>query len=237
MIIPASSFRSPERFAFCCPRFAWQLLTVRHSLIVSNHLHHASSDNIRRVVAKCKWYYGCNGGDRVKNTRRSGCPINLTIEMLGDHWSLIVIRDVMFGNRRHYGDLLRLSEEGIASNILANRLTHLVNAGLLSRREDPTHKQKAIYSLTEASIQLVPLLAHMGAWGRRHTPASKELAIRARLLEEGGERMWKAFMAELRSIHLGTPAPRRSVFAELQAAFESSVRRQTNTGNLAPSCR
>jgi DNA-binding HxlR family transcriptional regulator len=162
----------------------------------------------------------------MKKTRRSGCPINLTLEMLGDRWSLIVIRDVMFGNRRHYGDLLRQSEEGIASNILASRLTHLVKAGLLSRADDPTHKQKAIYSLTEASIQLVPLLAHMGAWGRRHTPVSRELSIRAQLLEEGGERMWKAFMAELRSIHLGAPAPRQSVFAELEAAFESAVRQQ-----------
>ena len=162
----------------------------------------------------------------MKKTRRSGCPINLTLELLGDRWSLIVIRDVMFGNRRHYGDLLRQSEEGIASNILASRLTHLVKAGLLSRADDPTHKQKAIYSLTEASIQLVPLLAHMGAWGRRHTPVSRELSTRAQLLEEGGERMWKAFMAELRNIHLGAPAPRRSVFAELQAAFESAVRQQ-----------
>ncbi len=165
----------------------------------------------------------------MKNPRRSGCPINLTLEMLGDHWSLIVIRDVMFGNRRHYGDLLRSSEEGIASNILANRLKHLVNAGLLSRTKDPTHKQKAIYNLTEASIQLVPLLAQMGAWGRRHTPASEQFAVRAQILEEGGERTWKALMAELRSIHLGAPAPRRSVFAELQAAYESSVKRQTKT--------
>jgi DNA-binding HxlR family transcriptional regulator len=159
----------------------------------------------------------------MRKTRRSGCPINLTLEMIGDRWSLIVIRDVMFGNRRHYGDLLRLSDEGIASNILANRLARLVRAGLLSRTDDPTHKQKAIYSLTEASVQLVPLLAHMGAWGRRHTLASRELSIRAQLLEEGGERMWKAFMAELRSIHLGAPAPRRSVFAELQAACSASL--------------
>jgi DNA-binding HxlR family transcriptional regulator len=166
----------------------------------------------------------------MRNTRRSGCPINLTLEMLGDRWSLIVIRDVMFGNRRHYGDLLRLSEEGIASNILANRLTCLVSAGLLSRTGDPSHKQKAIYSLTEASIQLVPLLAHMGAWGRRHTPAAKELSVRAQLLEEGGVRTWNAFMVELRSIHLGAAAPRRSVIAELQAAFEKAVKRQTTTG-------
>ena len=102
----------------------------------------------------------------MKKRRRSGCPINLTLEMLGDRWSLIVIRDVMFGNRRHFGDLLRLSEEKIASNILADRLSRLIRMGLLSRSGDPTHKQKVIYSLTEASIQLVPLLAHMGAWGR-----------------------------------------------------------------------
>src|ERR1700686_4698632 len=97
-------------------------------------------------------------------THRSGCPINLTLEMLGDRWSLILIRDVMFGNRRHYRELMSLSEEGIASNILADRLTRLVDLGLLSRRDDPTHKQKVIYSLTEAAIQLVPLLAVMGAW-------------------------------------------------------------------------
>jgi DNA-binding HxlR family transcriptional regulator len=165
----------------------------------------------------------------VKRETRSGCPINLTLEMLGDRWSLIVIRDIMFGNRRHYGDLVRLSEEGIASNILANRLVRLVQSGLLSRADDPAHKQKAIYSLTEASIQLVPLLAHMGAWGCRHTSASRELSIRAQLLEKGGERMWKAFMAELRSVHLGAPAPRRSVSAELQAAFESAVSREAKT--------
>jgi DNA-binding HxlR family transcriptional regulator len=123
----------------------------------------------------------------VKRETRSGCPINLTLEMLGDRWSLIVIRDIMFGNRRHYGDIVRLSEEGIASNILANRLVRLVQSGLLSRADDPTHKQKAIYSLTEASIQLVPLLAHMGAWGCRHTSASRELSIRAQLLEKGGK--------------------------------------------------
>jgi DNA-binding HxlR family transcriptional regulator len=162
----------------------------------------------------------------VKPVRRSGCPINLTLEMLGDRWSLIVIRDVMFGNRRHFGDLLRLSDERIATNILADRLARLVDAGLLSRANDPTHKQKAIYSLTEASVQLVPLLAHMGAWGRRHTRPSRELSIRAQLLEEGGAPMWRTFMAELRSIHLGAPAPRRSVFAELQRAFETEISRR-----------
>lgn len=154
---------------------------------------------------------------------RSGCPINLTLEQLGDRWSLIVIRDVMFGNRRSYGDLLSRSEEGIASNILADRLKRLTAAGLLSRAPDPAHRQKAIYSLTDASIDLVPLLAHMGAWGRRHTRPSRELSVRAELLEAGGPPLWAAFMDELRHLHLGAPKPERSVFAELQAAYEAAM--------------
>ncbi len=154
---------------------------------------------------------------------RSGCPINLTLELLGDRWSLIVVRDVMFGNRRRFRELLRGSEEGIASNILADRLKRLLDAGLLTRDGDPGHKQKAIYSLTEPAIQLVPLLAQMGAWGCRHTPASPELSIRARLLEAGGPPLWERFMAELRSIHLGAAFAGPSVIAELQAAFEAAV--------------
>ncbi|WP_438752136.1 winged helix-turn-helix transcriptional regulator [Pararhizobium sp. O133] len=154
---------------------------------------------------------------------RSGCPINLTLEMLGDRWSLIVIRDLMFGNRRHFRELLTQSEEGIASNVLADRLKRLRESGMLSRTEDPSHKQKGIYSLTEPAIQLVPLIAQMGAWGRRHTPASEELSIRAELLENGGPQMWAAFMEELRALHLGAPMPERSVFAELQAAYLAVV--------------
>jgi hypothetical protein len=73
----------------------------------------------------------------------------------------------------------------------------------------------------------VPLLAQMGAWGRRNTPASEELSIRARLLEEGGPAIWEAFMTELRHLHLDAPAPDRSVSAELQAAYQKVVARQS----------
>lgn len=154
---------------------------------------------------------------------RSGCPINLTLEMLGDRWSLIVIRDVMFGNRRTYGELLAQSEEGIASNVLADRLKRLTSAGLLTRSPDPAHRQKIVYGLTEAAIQLVPLLAHMAAWGLRHTRPSRELSIRAELLEQGGPELWAAFMDELRHSHLGAPPPARRVSQELQAAYEKAL--------------
>jgi DNA-binding HxlR family transcriptional regulator len=163
----------------------------------------------------------------LSQAARSGCPINLALEQFGDRWSLILIRDVMFGNRRTYGELLGQSEEGIASNILADRLKRLSAAGLLTRRPDPDHRQKGIYSLTEASIQLVPLLAQMGAWGRRHTRPSKELSVRAELLEKGGVALWNALMDELRHLHLGAPRPARSVLAELRAAYEKALARQT----------
>ena len=99
---------------------------------------------------------------------RSGCPINLTLETLGDRWSLIVIRDVMFGNRRHFRVLLNESEEGIASNILADRLKRLVAAGLLSKAEDPTHKQLIPYVVVRDGGGRV-LFKDSIAFGATHT--------------------------------------------------------------------
>lgn len=163
---------------------------------------------------------------------RSGCPINAAVEAFGDSWSLLVLRDVMFGQRRYFRELLAGSEEGIASNILADRLKRLMQAGLISRRDDPSHKQKGVYSLTEPAIQLVPLLAQMGAWGRRHTPSSEELSIRAQLLEEGGPPMWEAFMAELRRLHLNAHGDGPSVFAQLQAAYAAVVARKPVSAGL-----
>ena len=156
----------------------------------------------------------------MADSQRSGCPINLTLEVFGDKWSLLVIRDMMFGDRRHFRELLARSEEGIASNILADRLKKLTEMGMITRSDDPSHKQKAIYSLTEAGIQLLPVLAQLGAWGRRHRPTTPDLAIRAQLLEEGGPALWEAFMDELRHRHLGAPDPGTRVLARLTAAHE-----------------
>jgi DNA-binding HxlR family transcriptional regulator len=164
--------------------------------------------------------------------RRSGCPINLTLEVVGDKWSLLIIRDMIFGNRRHFRELLLKSEEGISSNILADRLKTLVEQGIITKADDPTHKQKGIYSLTEQGIELLPVLAQMSVWGRKYLPVTEELSIRAQLLEEGGPKMWNEFMAELREMHLGVPASGRarsgrpSVLARLQAAYEAVVARR-----------
>ncbi len=156
------------------------------------------------------------------NRRRSGCPINLTLETFGDRWSLIVLRDMMFGRNRTFRALLAGSLEGVASNILADRLQRLTDSGLLSRCGDPAHKQRVIYSLTEKAIELVPLMAVMGSWGLRHTPASIELSIRTEILEAGGPPLWAEFMDELRHLHLDAPAPKRSALARMQSAYEAA---------------
>lgn len=171
----------------------------------------------------------------MEDAHRSGCPINLTLEVLGDKWSLIVVRDMMFGNRRHFRELLTLNQEGIASNILADRLKRLLAEGVVSKRDDPSHKQKAIYSLTEKGIELLPVFAMIGAWGSRWLPVTMALSIRARLLDEGGPRMWDDFMAELRAEHLGAPhvPPARSVRLELYEAFNAMMEREAGGAKAA----
>ena len=167
----------------------------------------------------------------MNDAHRSGCPINLTLEILGDKWSLILIRDIVFGNKRYFRELLTQSIEGIASNILADRLKRLVEEGILSKADDPSHKQKALYSLTEKGIDLVPVLAQMAVWGRKYLPVSEELGIRAQVLEEGGPALWRDFADELRELHLGRSSNRKrrgpSATQRLRAAYEAAVARNS----------
>ena len=137
---------------------------------------------------------------------RSFCPINLSLEIFGDAWSLLVLRDVIFGGKRHFREMLQ-SDEGIASNILADRLATLVAHGILTKSGDPTHAQKAIYSLTERGIELLPVLAQIGAWGQRHRPEAERQDEPTkqflRKLHAGGPKLWTAMMKKLREEHLG----------------------------------
>lgn len=157
--------------------------------------------------------------------QKSGCPINQAMEVIGDRWSLIILRDMMFGGFRHYRALLEHSLEGIASNILSARLARLVELGLVTRADDDAHRQKVRYSLTEKAIGLLPVMVAVGAWGREHCQTEPELAIRAKLLEEGGPHMWAAFMDELRHLHLGRELPSQhvSVSALLADAYQRAV--------------
>jgi DNA-binding HxlR family transcriptional regulator len=156
---------------------------------------------------------------------RSGCPINMTMELLGDRWSFIVLRDIMFGGWTRFRELLDNSLEGIASNVLASRLAKLTDAGLLTRNAVAGHRQKIDYFLTEAAIELVPLIIELGDWGSRWLPTTPELAVRARLLADGGPDIADRFMNELRIIHLDRePRPEDGVLAELDTTYQRAAR-------------
>jgi DNA-binding HxlR family transcriptional regulator len=104
---------------------------------------------------------------------RSLCPVNLMTEIVGDKWSFLILRDIMFYDK-HYFNELRQSEEKIASNILTDRLNMLEREGLISKRPDPAHKQKVIYSLTEKGIDLLPLLVEAIKWSLKYEPVDME---------------------------------------------------------------
>lgn len=159
---------------------------------------------------------------------RSRCPVNLSLEIFGDRWTLLVLRDVIFAGARHFRELLT-GPEHISSNILADRLAALVEHGLLTRADDPSHKQKVTYSLTEQAIELVPVFAQLSAWGVRYLPAGEEYAARGEVLTAGGPLVWEAFMDELRETHLGPLARRQpappgpAVAAQMQAAYATAL--------------
>ncbi|UNX55631.1 helix-turn-helix transcriptional regulator [Georgenia sp. TF02-10] len=139
---------------------------------------------------------------------RSGCPVNLAVELLGDGWSLLVLRDVMFADRHTFGELHTGSPEGIATNMLADRLHKLTRAGLLTREPVPGHKQKVHYRLTETALDLFPVLLAMAAFSLRHLHPDPELAAFARDLQEGGPEREAEVLARIRRANgLAEPRP------------------------------
>ena len=99
--------------------------------------------------------------------RKSDCPINFALEIFGDKWTFLIVRDLMFKGKHFYGEFL-LSEEGIATNILSDRLSLLESNGIISKSSDPSHKQKIIYRLTRKGIDLVPLLVEVIMWSAKY---------------------------------------------------------------------
>jgi len=99
--------------------------------------------------------------------RRSSCPINASLELLGDRWSLLVVRDLMFAGFRSYKEFLS-SEEGIATNILADRLAHLEASGIVTSERDPEDGRKLVYRLTAKGLDLAPVLLELSRWAVTH---------------------------------------------------------------------
>ena len=133
---------------------------------------------------------------------RSGCPISLSLELLGDRWTLLIIRDMVFAGKTHFREFL-LSDEGISSRTLAERLQTLQDEGIVTKSDDPTHKLKAIYRLTAAGIDLLPVLATLGAWGSKYRNGDDELARVADELAAGGAAALEQIKKKLRAGHIG----------------------------------
>src|SRR4029077_19990220 len=109
--------------------------------------------------------------------RRSGCPLNASVEMLGDRWSLLIIRDMLLLGYRTFKEFLN-SHERIATNILADRLRRLENYGIIRSTPDPADGRKQIYSLTPKGLGLAPVLTEMVLWAAAHEDTANQALVR-----------------------------------------------------------
>jgi DNA-binding HxlR family transcriptional regulator len=109
--------------------------------------------------------------------RRSGCPLNASVEMLGDRWSLLILRDMMLRGYETFNEFLH-SDEKIATNILTDRLCRLESYGIIGSEQDPADGRKLIYSLTAKGIGLAPVLAEMVLWAARHEETGNQPLVR-----------------------------------------------------------
>lgn len=98
---------------------------------------------------------------------RSDCPLNFGLEIFGDKWSLLIIRDLMFFGKRYYNEFLT-SAECISTNILAERLSMLEKEKIIKKEKDIAHKQRLLYSLTEKGIDLAPVIINIGLWSEKY---------------------------------------------------------------------
>lgn len=112
--------------------------------------------------------------------KRSDCPISCSLEMWGDKWSLLIIRDLMLKKECTYGDFLKAGEK-IATNILASKLQNLLDNGIIGKKDHPDNKLKILYFLTKKGIDLVPVIVEINLWGDQYLTIPDD---RKKLLED-----------------------------------------------------
>jgi DNA-binding HxlR family transcriptional regulator len=121
----------------------------------------------------------------MSQSHRSHCPIACSLDLVGDRWTLLVIRDMMFFGKQRFEEFLE-SPEGISTNILANRLKSLEEMGLIEKQPYGSHSRRMNYQLTELGMSLRPILKAMGVWGLKNIPDTK--TPERKRLEAGEER-------------------------------------------------
>lgn len=133
-----------------------------------------------------------------KESRRSDCPVSCSLDVWGDKWSLLIIRDLMNAKQCTYGDFLK-SAEGIATNILASRLLTLEENGVIEKLSHPDSKAKVLYKLTPKGIDLLPLMIEIGIWAEKYYDIDKGKKAEIKVVKKNKEEYIKTKIKELRS--------------------------------------
>lgn len=117
--------------------------------------------------------------------QRSGCPVSFSLDFLGDKWTLLILRDMVLYNKSTYGDFLS-SEEKIATNILADRLSTLEHYGFITKKVSSEKKNKFLFSMTEKGIELVPVIMELSIWGSKYNPPGDKDLLQALREDKAG---------------------------------------------------
>lgn len=168
-----------------------------------------------------------------RRQRRSDCPVHFALDVFGDPWTLLVVRDLMFKGRTRYTDFLN-AEEGIATNILADRLARLEQDGIVEKQ--PTVRgASGSYRLTPKGVDLLPLMIEIVAWSAKHDPRTAAGREFVRRVREDRDGLLAELRAQLSSLARGSK-PTRDVRAPRAAAKPSTADASSRDG-MAPSAR
>lgn len=133
--------------------------------------------------------------------QRSACAVSRSLEVVGDKWSLLILRDLMFSEKRSYCEL-QSSEEGIATNILAARLTNLENNGIIYKTADPENGRRGLYHLTEKGIGLLPVVMELMHWMAHYDAGAEACGTLMKPFKKDRAAMLKMYTVQLRAAHL-----------------------------------
>jgi len=133
----------------------------------------------------------------VERGPRSHCPVSLALEAIGDKWTLLILRDLIMGGKSRYQELLS-SEEGIATNILADRLARLEQQGLISKTADPDDKRQFRYTPTQKGLDLLPVIFEMARWTVKYDPYIDTAHPFLKRMKSGKERLMKQILSQFK---------------------------------------
>lgn len=129
---------------------------------------------------------------RTSEACRSNCPINFVLETFGDKWTLLIVRDLMFKGKQTFGEFLE-SDEGISTNILAERLKRLEEHEIITKRGDPGNRSRVIYALTPKGMDMMPVMLEITAWSARYDAKTNAPPIFLKMFKADRKKLEQSF--------------------------------------------